>query len=94
MRKCEADDIARRRRSDEAVKVESFNPDISLSAGAAREGNGGATASSTSSIQVAAAADRIGNEANAATRATAATGVTDSAIAASGGDASADRNAP
>ena len=94
MRKCEADDIARRRRSNEAIKIESFNSYISLSACAAGKGNVGATASSTSSIQVAASADRISYEANGATRATATTGITYSAIAAPGGDASADRNAP
>lgn len=94
MRECETDDIARRRRSNEAVKVESFNPDISLSAGAAGKGNVCTTARSTTSIQVAAAADRISNEANGAARATTTAGIAYSAIPAPGGDASADRNAP
>jgi len=94
MRKCEADDIARRRRSNEAIKVESFNPDISLSACAAGKGNVGAAAPSTTSIQVATSADRISNEANGAARATATTRIAYGAIPAPGRDASADRNAP
>ena len=94
MRKCEADDIGWRRRSNEAIKVESFNPYVTLSTGAAGKTNVGATACSTTNIQAAASGDRIGYEANGAARTTATAGIAYGPIAAPGADVSADRDAP
>src|SRR6185295_9921681 len=93
MRKCKADNVRWARGSNKAAIVESFDPDVTLTAAGAGEADIGASASAASNIQVAGTADRIGDKTNRTARTTTTAGIACVANAAPGSDRSADRNA-